>query len=142
VYASSSVDRARFKKLAHTRLKDAEALLKLRRYSGAYYLAGYAVECALKACISKQTKLYSFPPKQDQVSKIYTHKLEPLAELARFPVERESKTDPKFALYWAVVKDWNEQTRYEVQRRVKAENLCTAVSDPRHGVLQCIARYW
>jgi hypothetical protein len=139
---SRSVDRARFKKLAHIRLKDAKALLQLQRYSGAYYLAGYAVECALKACISKQTKRYAFPPKQDQVGRMYTHRIDTLANLARFPVERESKADPRFALYWAVVKDWNEGTRYELHVRVKAEGLFAAVSDPHHGVLQCIARYW
>jgi hypothetical protein len=32
-------------------VRDAAALLKAKRYSAAYYLAGYAVECALKACV-------------------------------------------------------------------------------------------
>jgi HEPN domain-containing protein len=30
-------------------------LLEAGLYAGAYYLAGYAVECALKACIAKKT---------------------------------------------------------------------------------------
>ena len=35
------------------RLREARALLGVRCWSGAYYLAGYAIECGLKACIIK-----------------------------------------------------------------------------------------
>ena len=38
---------------AAERLREAKALLSVRCWSGAYYLAGYAVECGLKACIIK-----------------------------------------------------------------------------------------
>ncbi|HYP09337.1 MAG TPA: hypothetical protein VER03_24140 [Bryobacteraceae bacterium] len=41
--------------LAEMRLADAEALLVAGRYSGAYYLAGYAVECAIKAHVSRSS---------------------------------------------------------------------------------------
>jgi HEPN domain-containing protein len=37
--------------LAEDRLKDAEVLLANGRFGAAYYLAGYAVECGLKACV-------------------------------------------------------------------------------------------
>jgi len=33
-------------------------------FDGAYYLAGYAVECAIKACIAKGTRRYEFPDKR------------------------------------------------------------------------------
>jgi hypothetical protein len=49
--------------LAKIRLKEAQALARLRLYDGAYYLAGYAVECALKACIARRTSRYDFPDK-------------------------------------------------------------------------------
>ncbi len=39
--------------LAETRLEDSIFLLQAGRSSSAYYLAGYAVELALKACIAK-----------------------------------------------------------------------------------------
>lgn len=48
-------------------------LLDRRRYDGAYYLAGYVVECALKACIAKGTRRFDFPPRA--VQDIYTHDL-------------------------------------------------------------------
>jgi hypothetical protein len=50
-----------FQELAAVRLKEARVLLRAGCYEGAYYLAGYAVECALKACISKQTERHEFP---------------------------------------------------------------------------------
>ena len=39
--------------LADTRLGDATHLFKGARYSAAYYLAGYAVELGIKACIAR-----------------------------------------------------------------------------------------
>jgi HEPN domain len=58
------VDRKDFQELAKVRLKEANALFRLGLYDGAYYLAGYAVECALKACIAKGTRRYEFPDKK------------------------------------------------------------------------------
>ncbi len=40
------VNRAELQQLAEDRILDAQALLAVNRWSGAYYLAGYAVECA------------------------------------------------------------------------------------------------
>lgn len=42
--------RTELQRLAIERLADARALLTTKRWSGAFYLAGYAVECGLKAC--------------------------------------------------------------------------------------------
>lgn len=43
--------RSDLRKLARGRLLDAVTLLKAKRYHGAFYLCGYAVEYALKARI-------------------------------------------------------------------------------------------
>ncbi len=51
------MNRSDFQRLTRLRLDEAKVLLANERYQGAYYLIGYAVECALKACIAKQTKL-------------------------------------------------------------------------------------
>ena len=45
--------RAEFQQLAEQRLLEAKALLDQGKWDGAYYLAGYAVELALKACVIK-----------------------------------------------------------------------------------------
>src|SRR5881398_1317825 len=47
---------AEFWDLAKVRLEDAEALLGIGRWSCAYYVAGYAVECALKALIVREAE--------------------------------------------------------------------------------------
>ena len=68
--------------LAEDRLKDAGVLLANGRFGAAYYLAGYAVECALKACIAKLTKAEDFPIK-NSTSTVYIHDLKKLAATAR-----------------------------------------------------------
>ncbi|MBI0577948.1 HEPN domain-containing protein [Neobacillus cucumis] len=45
-------------------MKDAKVLLDHECYDGAYYLSGYVIECALKACIAKYTKEFDFPDKK------------------------------------------------------------------------------
>jgi hypothetical protein len=56
--------RADFQALAEERINDAGALLNSRRFSGAYYSSGLAVECALKACVAKNTRQFDFPQKR------------------------------------------------------------------------------
>ena len=50
------MNKSDFENLANIRIIEAEVLLYSGNYPGEYYLAGYAVECALKACIAKQVK--------------------------------------------------------------------------------------
>jgi HEPN domain-containing protein len=66
------VDRKGLQELSNVRLKEAKALLKVGMADGAYYLAGYAVECALKACIAKETRRYDFPDKRESIRVIST----------------------------------------------------------------------
>jgi hypothetical protein len=54
-------ERVTFQKLAQLRVDEAKALLGHRQSSGAYYLAGYAIECALKAVIAKQFRAEEIP---------------------------------------------------------------------------------
>ena len=67
-----SQDRATFQQLAEERLAEARALLKAGHPSGAYYLAGYAVECALKAKIAMQFRANEIPDRS-LVNKAYDH---------------------------------------------------------------------
>jgi len=46
-----------FQRAALQRFEDAETLLEQQRKTGAMYLAGYAVECMLKALLLSQTPL-------------------------------------------------------------------------------------
>ena len=128
--------------MALTRLKEVEVLLNNRQYSGAYYLSGYIVECALKACIAKQTNKFDFPDKKTVIDS-YTHDLEKLVKVAKLDAELKSLLrDPNFSPRWALVKDWSEESRYEKHSKQKALDIYSAITDPNHGVLQWLQQHW
>lgn len=138
----SQLNRAKLKQLAETRLADAAILLRNRRFSAAYYLAGYSIECGLKACIARQTRRYDFPDK-DRTLKSYQHKFSELVKLAGLNPQVESERDPLgFGAYWNVVEQWSEQRRYDVIAANDAKDMLRAISDPNHGVLRWLRRNW
>ncbi len=57
------ISKADLETLAKLRLDDAEFLLAASKYSSVYYLAGYAVELALKASIAKLFLPLTIPDK-------------------------------------------------------------------------------
>jgi hypothetical protein len=109
------VNRTEFQHLADVRIREAEALLAVGLWDGAYYLAGYAVECGLQACIAKLTKAEDFPPKPGVVNDYYSHNLVRLRELAglRQAFDAAAPHGSPLAGNWDSVKDWSEQARYE-----------------------------
>lgn len=137
------MNRNDLKALARMRLQEAKSLLSRGHYSGAYYLAGYVVECALKACIARQTKRHEFPEKS-RVNASWTHKLTHLAEIAGLTASREaeSKVNLRFSANWDVVKDWNEDSRYHNWSQKQAKDLIRAISERQYGVLTWLRRHW
>lgn len=136
------MNRRDLKNLALTRLKEVEVLLNNRQYSGAYYLSGYVIECALKACIAKQTKKFEFPDKKTVIDS-YTHDLEKLVKVAKLDTQLKSLVnDPDFSLRWSTVKDWSEDSRYQTHNRQEALDIYSAITDPNHGVLQWLQQHW
>ena len=131
------MNRNDLQKLARIRIKEAKVLLDNGCFEGAYYLAGYAVECALKACIAKKTMRHHFPDKQ-LVNQAHTHDLQTLVVVAGLKKAREKRKTscPQFELNWGVVKDWSEQTRYNspVSGSV-ARDFYSAIVSRRDGVL-------
>lgn len=53
--------RQELRRIAHARLRDAESLFRARRYDGATYLCGYALEVMLKARICATLHWNDFP---------------------------------------------------------------------------------
>jgi hypothetical protein len=136
------VNRKDFQDLADVRVAEAEALLQGTFFDGAYYLAGYAVECALKACIAKQTQAFDYPPKNGQ--KYYTHRIKELVGLAGLEVELDlaAKADLVLGSNWAFVLSWTEESRYDRKDQADAEALFKAITDSSHGVLPWIKARW
>jgi HEPN domain-containing protein len=128
---------------AQAKLDDATILLQNNRFSSAYYLAGYAVELGLKACISRQMLAETIPDKT-LIRKVFDHDprvLVGLAGLATQLQEAEDK-DPGFAANWALAAQWNPESRYETVDQTSAQTLISAISDPTSGVLQWIKMHW
>ena|SRR5215213_5467753 len=137
------MNRADFQKLAKLRVKEAELLLDNNYYEGAYYLIGYAVECALKACIARKTKRYEFPPRDSR--QLYEHEPIKLVVLAglKSDLDAEMTKVKAFKDNWAVVKDWKVDARYETKiAKNQAENLYAAITDDPNGVLLWLKSYW
>ena len=89
------MNKAELENLAAIRIKEADILLTADCYQGAYYLAGYALECTLKACIAKQVKEFDFPDKK-LANDSYTHKLADLvitAGLKQKLIEQEKQNE-------------------------------------------------
>lgn len=137
------MNRADLQQLSELRIREAQSLLQAFLYDGAYYLAGYAVECALKACIAKQTREYDFPDRT-VVNKSYTHNLVDLIGVAGLQRElgRKMEDDAGFEVNWTLVKDWSEEARYQHHPERKARDYYNAVVDPQRGVLPWLREHW
>jgi len=138
------MNRKDFQNLSRVRIKEAKALFKLGHHAGAYYLAGYAVECALKSCIAKETLRHDFPPDRRRTEEIYKHPAPELLKAANLQSLLKTATDldPKLETNWRVVGDWSEQSRYHNFSKVDAEGMIEAVGNRNHGVLPWLKRHW
>jgi HEPN domain-containing protein len=138
------MNRVTFQRISEIRRREASALLAAGHYPGAYYLIGYAVECALKACVAKQVRQYDFPDRK-LANEAFTHDLEKLLKLSGLAPEldREMETNKPLELNWAVIKDWSESARYETEiTETQARDLYSACTARRNGVLNWIERRW
>ena len=139
------MNRTEWQTLADVRIAEAAALLANATPfpDGAYYLAGYAVECALKACIAKRVSEHDWPEKKF-VTDCHTHDVKAFIGLAGLEPSRlaDAQTRSLFADNWGIVKDWNERSRYERCLLEKARKLFDAVSDAKEGVLPWIKVRW
>ena len=141
------MNRDTFQRLADLRVAEARILLDNGHYSGAYYLAGYAVECALKACIAKQVREYDFPDFA-LARRSYTHKFEELIAAAglRIELQRETRSNPTFSQNWDTISGengWEVESRYEYSiSENEALALFSAVTDENAGVLPWVKRRW
>ncbi len=138
------MDRIDLQNLAEMRIREAKLLLENGLYNGAYYLAGYSVECALKACIAKKTKEHDFPDKE-LVQKLFTHDVKLLLVKAGLEAEfsREMKQNGALEQNWTLVKAWSEDARYITAGRMHyAQDLFSAIMDPDNGVLTWLKKRW
>ena len=138
------MNRFDLQKMAAERVADAAALLAAERYQAAYYLCGYAIECAVKACIARKTREFDFPDRK-VVNDSYVHdltKLLTVADLAKAHQDEVERSEP-FATNWFIVRNWSEASRYDSS--IKPEEswrLFRAVTDEPNGVLEWLKKLW
>ena len=132
-----------FQEIAVLRFEESRVLLAAGFSDGAYYLAGYAVECALKSCIAKRTREHDFPDKK-LVNDSHTHDLTKLLQLAELKVDLEQamQGNPAMQSSWDAVQDWSETSRYERKSLQEATDLLVAIEDQNGGLLPWIKLHW
>lgn len=130
--------------LADARLEEGRILLENRQWTGAYYLTGLAVECALKACLARAVKEYDYPDKKF-VNGMYQHNLQNLigldaALLAALQAEMEFNS--ALQANWYTVKDWDDEKRYDIVDQQEARGLYDAATEANSGVMPWIRGKW
>lgn len=119
------------RKISKARLRDAEVLLQGRRYDGAVYLSGYAVEVALKARICKTLRWAGFPEtgKEFEAFKSFkTHDLGVLLTLSGI----EAKVKSQLFGDWSYVENWRPENRYNRVRTSKSNDARTMIASVRN----------
>jgi len=138
------MNRLDLQRLSYTRAREAKVLLDGGSFPGSYYLMGYAIECAIKSAIAKQTRRHDFPNKQ-LVQDSYMHDLKALLQTAGLWSSFQSaiRTSAALSDNWAVVKDWNETSRYTIGiSEAQARDLYSACTARTHGILPWLKKYW
>jgi hypothetical protein len=116
------------RRIAIARLKDATALLDAKRYDGATYLCGYAVELTLKARICRTLKWSDFPSTNKEFENYKSFKVHNLDVLLHLS-GKEDVVKTKLLAEWSAVAQWDPASRYQsigAVSRTDAEAMITA----------------
>ena len=99
------------RRIARARLADAEVLHDRRRFDGAVYLCGYAVELGLKARICRTLKWTEFPSTRKDFQGLESFRTHDLDRLLRL-TGREAAVKARYLAEWSAVSEWNPEARY------------------------------
>jgi HEPN domain-containing protein len=112
--------------IARARLRDAEVLLRAKRFDAAWYLCGYTVELALKARICRTLKWPGFPASPKEFEGLQSVRTHNLGILLRFSGV-EDRVKAKHMPDWFVVLKWNPEQRYQTSRMSTAQEAAEMV---------------
>lgn len=114
--------------IARARLRDANILLSSKRFDGAVYICGYAVELGLKLKICETLNWQGYPESKKEFENyrsFKTHDLDVLLHLSGV----EAKIKKNFLAEWSTVSQWNPEARYKPTGRInniEAKSMLTA----------------
>lgn len=138
------LNRDTLRTLAASRLEEARVLLDNNLWTGAYYMTGLAVECALKSCLASAVKEHDFPDREF-VNAMYVHNLEKLFRLNGalwVALQTDMKMNAKLNVNWSTVKDWDDGKRYDIVDVLEARAIYEASTDASSGVMEWIRGRW
>lgn len=136
------MNRSEWERQARSHASSARVLLRTRNFDAAYYLAGLAVECALKGRIASLFRANDIPDKR-LVNDVHTHDLTALVRIAglRDRLAAEQQTNVQFDSNWKTVTTWSNESRYSAWTQVEATEMVNAVTQRGTGALACIRRF-
>ncbi|MEX2411923.1 MAG: HEPN domain-containing protein [Candidatus Paceibacterota bacterium] len=102
-------------KIAKSRFEEAEILYNEKKFDGAVYLCGYALELMLKFKIVKTLEWGDgYPETRNEFKKLGSLKTHDLDILLKFSgLEDKIKGDTKFFAQWQIVSTWKSDIRYK-----------------------------
>jgi HEPN domain len=143
------VNQAELRQMALQRIRDARVLLNGGRWEFAYYVSGYAVECALKSCLLARMihTAWVFEEKW-KAADCLTHDLDALIRLAGLTNELNARQSASAAAgdgfrdNWDKARLWSPTSRYVAKTELEARELYTAITHKPDGVLRWIRKFW
>jgi hypothetical protein len=97
--------------ISAARLLDGKVLYGARRFDGAFYISGYAIELALKARICKTLQWNGFPDTNKEFERFSSFRVHDLAVLLKL-TGLESIVMTQHVAEWSIVAAWKPQARY------------------------------
>ena len=141
--AITPLPRKQLQALARLRLREAEALYSARLFDGSVYVAGYAVELALKARICRLLDLANYPLELGQAFRV--HNLEQLKALAGLTSQIDPIKNKDLFDNWSRAVDWDPEQRYHAPGRynaVTAKVILDSIRAKPNGVLTWLSKRW
>lgn len=147
--------RSTLQKLTHQRLVDAAILLTANQPDTAFYLAGYTIECALKAAVCRTLDQDDFyqPDRnnkggryvQDRVFREFkTHNYSDLLVLSGLSAKFDEArlVDSQLDSAWLIVgrNRWSEQNRYELG--TKTNEVVSSFMNAVELIVLWISKHW
>ncbi len=119
------------------RPNDAEVLMRSARFRGAMYMAGYAIECRMKAKLLVQHNVGSLDQlKRKMGVSFYVHDLERLG--SSLSGWRRVRHNMDFKPAWDTVRAWKVDWRYEREFSANGSEIAGKFMDNVEVVLRCI----
>lgn len=132
--------------LSRLRLGEAEALYKAHFYDGCVYLAGYAIELALKARICRVLRVKEYPPLKGDLGKTFkVHSLEQLKVLAGLSADIDVSKNKELFDNWSKAVAWDPEQRYESPGKYSANAarvILDSLTAKPNGVFTWLLKRW